>query len=126
MYETDEQQLENEQDLMGLYESELNKQLFLRNKQRKEWDMMNKKIEAENHRRQEEGSDQQRLMDQEKREEDRVELTETTASKKLTQAMLRSCQEHDDGNDTLEKVVDVLKDQNGNGMEWFFFKFTNF
>lgn len=114
MYETDEQLLENEQDLMGLYESELNKQLFLRNKQKKEWDMMNKKIEAENEKKKNECSNQQRIIDQEKREDDRLEMAETDASKKLTNAMVRSSQRNENNNETLDKVVDVLKDQNGN------------
>lgn len=76
--------------------------------------MMNKKIEAENEKIQQEGSEQQRLLDKEKREEDKVEMAETNASKKLTRAMVISSQEDDDANDTLDKVVDVLKDQNGN------------
>ena len=35
-YDNYEQQLEDQQDYMGLYESELNKQMHLRNKQKKE------------------------------------------------------------------------------------------
>ena len=113
MYKTDEQQLENEQDLMGLYESELTKQLFLRNKQRKEWDMMKEKIQAETERKEKEISNQQRLLEQEKRDENRAEMAETDVSKNLANAMLRSSQDDDD-DDTLLKIVDVLKDQNGN------------
>ena len=97
---------------MGLYESELSKQLFLRNKQRQEWDMMNKKIEAEKEKQKKDGSHQQRLIDQEKRDDDRVEMAETEVSKKLTSTMVRSFQEDD--NETLGKVVDVLKDHTGN------------
>lgn len=98
---------------MGLYEAELNKQLLLRNKQRKEWDMMKQRIDADKERKNKELSDQQRLLQNEKREEDRVEMAETDASKRLVNVMVRTAQEDDD-DDTLVKIVDVLKDQNGN------------
>lgn len=95
---------------MGLYESELTRQIHLRNRQRKEWQMLKKNMEnppptptlpeAANLRFQEE-----------KRKEDRQELEETTASKQLASAMVASAQNN--AGDTLQKVVDLLNNQNG-------------
>ena len=45
-YDSYDQQLEDEQDYMGLYEAEISKQIHLRNKQRKEWDAMKNKLHA--------------------------------------------------------------------------------
>ena len=113
-YSTEEQQLEDEQDLMGLYESELNKQIHLRNKQRKEWDVMNKKMEADMEKKKTEISQQQRLLEQDKRDEDRVEIRETNKSKNLVATMVQSAHdEEEDDDDTLLKAVEVLQDQNG-------------
>lgn len=98
--------------MMGLYESELNKQIHLRNRQRREWDMLNKNMEIEGEKRKRDISEQEKMLEQERREENRIEIAETEASKTLTQAMVRSSQE-DDCQETLLKVVDVLRDQNG-------------
>lgn len=99
---------------MGLYESELNKQMILRNKQRREWELMNKKILADEENKKQEHSHKQRLLDEEKKEEDRAEIAETEKSKKLNNAMVKSSQDDDSDNETLSKAVDVLKDQHGN------------
>ena len=110
-YESYEQQLEDEQDFMGLYESELNKQIHLRNRQKKEWDMMKKKIAFEEEQRIEQAAQGQNQIAQEQREADRVELEETQTSKNLAAAMLKSSLSLE--SDTLQKVVEVLQNQNG-------------
>lgn len=96
---------------MGLYESELNKQIHLRSRQKKEWGKMKQKIEADIEKNNQEISEQQRRDEQEKIDDDRMELVATTTSKKLTASMVRSAQEK--GDDTLLKAVEVLRDQNG-------------
>lgn len=111
-FDTYEQQLEEEQDLMGLYESELSKQILLRNRQRKEWEMMKKKCEIRQQQKQKESSELEQQQLQEKEAENRTEIAETDASKKLTNAMLASARDKKD--DTLQKAVEVLHNQNGN------------
>ena len=96
---------------MGLYESELNKQIHLRNRQKKEWDMMKKKIAFEEEQRIEQAAQGQNQIAQEQREADRVELEETQTSKNLAAAMLKSSLSLE--SDTLQKVVEVLQNQNG-------------
>ena len=111
-YDNDEQRLEDDQDFMGLYELELSKQLYLRNKQKREWDMMNKQMKINEELKKQELSSQQAILEQEKKDEDRTEKSETDASRKLTAAMVQSYQKGD--HDTLTKVVEVLRDQSGN------------
>ena len=97
---------------MGLYESELSKQIHLRNRQKKEWEMMKKKMALAEEQRKQQAVECQNLRDQEQREADRTELEETQASKNLTSAMVRSSLALE--SDTLQKVVEVLQNQNGN------------
>lgn len=111
---TDDQKLEEEQDFMGLYESEISKQLHLRNRQRREWDAMRKKIQADEEKQRSELLTQQKVLEQEKRREDRTEIAETDASKKLAAAMVKSSRDGADDDDVLNRAVEVLRDQNGN------------
>lgn len=97
---------------MGLYESEINKQIHLRNRQRREWDMIKKRIASEEEEKRKEKTKEQHLVEQEQREEDRIEIEETRASKNLASSMVRSALAGE--SDTLQKVVDVLQNQNGN------------
>lgn len=96
---------------MGLYESELNKQIHLRNKQKQEWDMMKKKLVLAEEQRKEKAYQDQQLIDQEQREEDRIEIEETRLSKNLVSEMVKSAL--GEQSSTLHKVVDVLQNQNG-------------
>ena len=113
-YDSYDQQVEEEQDLMGLYQSELSRQIHLRNKQKREWELMKKKIDLENDKKKKNLSHQQELFEQEQRQGDREELEETEASKKLASAMLRSASGQDNYEETLSKAVDLLHNQNGN------------
>ena len=92
---------------MGLYESEISKQIHLRNKQRKEWEAMKKKLEVQPSK----GLEVQRQLEEVRRLDDAVELKETQASKKLASAMVKSAKGGVD--DTLQKAVDFLNNQNG-------------
>lgn len=110
---------------MGLYQSELSKQMFLRNKQKREWDAIRKKTEVQNTKRllSEETETQ---LDNERRDDDAIELQETDLSKKLSQSMLRSARCKDE--ETMQKMVDLLHNQNGNLCNVFliyFFQSTN-
>lgn len=107
---------------MGLYESEINKQLHLRNRQRREWESMKKKQIADDENKKRQSSHQQKLLEQERREQDQIEMNETNVSKKLTASMVNACQEAEDDDDVLIKVVEVLRDQNGNFFLIFFIK----
>lgn len=107
--------MEDEQDYMGLYEAELSKQIHLRNKQQKEWEIMKKKMGmARNHDNQKEG-----LTD--KQEDDRIEMEETSMSKKVAASLASSAASLGDGNcdedeviaDVIQKAVDLLLNQNG-------------
>ena len=97
---------------MGLYQSELTKQRHLKKMQKKEWDMMKKKMAEKQQHKNNELNEQQTIHDQEEREQNLVELRETEASKKLASAMVKSSLERKD--DTLQKAVDLLHNQNGN------------
>ena len=96
---------------MGLYQSELSKQIFLRNKQKKEWEMMKKNIAHAEEKKREEKSVEQKRIEKEQQEEDLLEINETQSSKKLTAAMVKSSLEKND--DTLQRAVDVIQNQNG-------------
>lgn len=111
-YETYEDQLEDEQDSLGLYQSELTKQIHLRNKQRKEWDAMKKKMAISEEERISKKSKEQQLIEQEEKAEEKNEIEETRVSKRLTSAMTKSALA--ETSETLKKVVDVLHNQNGN------------
>ena len=63
---------------MGLYQSELNKQMFLRNKQKKEWEMMKKKIATEQEKKKEEKTDDQLRIEKERREDELAKINETS------------------------------------------------
>lgn len=97
---------------MGLYESELTKQIHLRNKQKQEWDMMKKKMVIAEERKVQERAREQDVLEKEQREEDRIELEETRISKNLCAAMVKTPLAS--GAEALQKVVEVLKNQNGN------------
>ena len=101
---------------MGLYESELTKQIHLRNKQRKEWEAMKKKMAWTEEQTHVKKAQEQQLLDQEHREEERTELEETRASKKVTAAMVETAL---GGNiaESLQKIVEVLQNQNGTNKE---------
>lgn len=96
---------------MGLYESELNKQIHLRNRQKKEWEMIKKKLALAQEKEKEKSAQGKNQYDQEQREADRLELEETQVSKNLAAAMVQSSLTQQ--SDTLQKVVDVLQNQNG-------------
>lgn len=96
---------------MGLYESELNKQILLRKRQRREWDMLEKKMAQEDEHNNLMREQEKELLQQQQREEDRLEMEETRLSKDLTSAMVRSALGKQA--DTLQKAVDVLQNQNG-------------
>lgn len=97
---------------MGLYESELNKQILLRKRQKREWDSMAKKMALAEEERQRKRREEEEKLEQERREEDRVELEETRVSKDVCSAMVKSALGRQA--DTLQKAVDVLQNQNGN------------
>lgn len=97
---------------MGLYQAELSKQIFLRNKQKREWEAMTKKIAAANERKKDEKTEEQLRLEQEEREQNLNEINETQVSKKLCSAMVKSALERN--NDTLERAVEVIQNQNGN------------
>lgn len=98
---------------MGLYESELNKQLYLRNQQKQEWDVMKKEMEKKQEKNDADLSHKKNLFEKQQRDQDREELKETEISKNLSNAMVKSAREQSD--ETLQKVVDVLQNQNGKG-----------
>lgn len=123
-YETYEDQLEDEQDFLGLYESELNKQIHLRNKQRKEWDMMKKRMEHDEEKKMAQITKERELVEEEAKEEERIEIEETRVSKKLTSAMVRSALE--EPAQALNKIVDVLQNQNGKNSSNFATKHFHF
>lgn len=97
--------------MMGLYELELSKQLHLRNRQKREWEMLKKKMIAAKEEEEQENSRRNVLIEAKKKEEDRNELAETEVSKNLASAMVRSARETKD--DTLQKAVELLQNQNG-------------
>ena len=74
---------------------------------------MKKKIREEEEKKKNDLSSRQKNLEQEKRREDHQEIVETDVSKKLTAAMLKSSQEREIES-TLDRAVDVLRDQNGN------------
>ena len=113
--------MEEEQDLMGLYQSELSRQIHLRNKQKREWESLKKKIAKDMEQQKKDLTNEQDLFEQEQRQEDLEEMRETEASKKLATAMLRSASGLDNYEETLSKAVDLLQNQNGN-MKFIFEK----
>ena len=74
--------------------------------------MIKKRIASEEEEKRKEKTKEQHLVEQEQREEDRIEIEETRASKNLASSMVRSALAGE--SDTLQKVVDVLQNQNGN------------
>lgn len=95
---------------MGLYESEISKQIYLRNQQRKEWEAMKKKYNASPSTRLL-PENLERQYEEEKRADESTEILETQAAKNLATAMMRSARSGLD--DTLHKAVDVINNQNG-------------
>ena len=114
-YESYEHQLEDEQDLMGLYESELNKQILLRKRQKREWDSMLKKLAQQQQQKEKAKLEEEEKLEQERREEDLIEMDQTRVSKDLCSVMVKSALAKEAG--TLQKVVDVLQNQNGKLIE---------
>lgn len=96
---------------MGLYESELSKQIHLRNKQRREWENMKKAMKTNEENKREHFHNKQLILEKEKREENMEELRETEVSKNLCTAKVRSTNEEVEF--ILQKIVDVLQNQNG-------------
>lgn len=96
---------------MGLYESELSKQLHLRNRQKREWESMKKSMDLAKEKEKEEVARQKELFEQQKKDEDRIELQETETSKNLASRMSKSA--HEKSDDTLQRCVEVLQNQNG-------------
>lgn len=94
---------------MGLYESEISKQIHLRNRQKKEWETMKKKQLPTSNGLIPEHVEKQ--LEEERRRDESIEIQETQASKKLAAAMTRSARGGLD--DTLQKAVDLLNNQNG-------------
>lgn len=98
---------------MGLYQSELTKQIHLRKLQKKEWERMKKKRFLDNQQQQTDLSNKQTAqVESEERAETLRELEETEASKRLASAMVKSSLEMCPN--TLKKAVDVIQNQNGN------------
>lgn len=97
---------------MGLYQSELSRQIHLRNKQKREWVTLRKKIAQTNEERNSKISQQQELLQQEQDKADQEEMLETETSKKLASSMVSSAA-NEGVADTLLKVVDILQNQNG-------------
>ena len=73
--------------------------------------MMKKKADQAMEAKKNALAQQQLAIDQDRREEDRIELQETETSKKLALAMLKSASEN--RGDTLQKAVELLHNQNG-------------
>lgn len=96
---------------MGLYQSELSKQIHLRKIQQREWESLKKKISLNMQEKEKESNEREFRREQEEREENRTELEETNTSKKLAANMVQSALESRD--DTLKKVADLLQNQNG-------------
>lgn len=96
---------------MGIYESELSKQIHLRNRQKREWELMKKKLMEAKEKDQNQIACQEEEEQERRREEDRMEIEETEVSKNLATAMLRSAANRND--DTLQRAVDLLQNQNG-------------
>lgn len=89
--------------------------------------MMRKKIEADKEKARNDLLAKQQLLEQEKDDEDRLEIAQTEHSKKLTSTMIQSSQNGSD--DVLHRVVEVLRDQNGkcfNISRLNHFKFVSF
>lgn len=85
--------------------------------------MLMKKNMVNEEARKEKVAQQQHLQDQAQREEERVELQETRNSKNLTAAMVKSALGKND--DTLQKAVEVLHNQNGNIQSSFDLNYIN-
>lgn len=102
---------------MGLYESELSRQIHLRSRQKKEWQMLRKKMEAEANSRHVIPEQVEKEIQEEKRKDDQRELAETATSKQLAAAMMRSSTANDD--ETLHKCADLLNNQNGKDLGFF-------
>ena len=96
---------------MGLYQLELSRQVHLRNKQKREWEIMKKKQAISQEKKEKHLSHQQELFEKQQRAEDLEELQETEASKKLAAQMTNSAREKSD--DTLLRAVNLLQNQNG-------------
>lgn len=92
---------------MGLYQLELSRQIHLRNKQKREWEVMKKKEAISQEKKQA----QQDLVEKELRAEDAEELQETEISKQLASEMNESARDNSD--DTLMRAVNLLHNQNG-------------
>ena len=102
---------------MGLYESEISKQIHLRNQQKKEWIAMKKKYQPPPSKRLLPENVEKQFED-ERRLDDSLEIQETQVSKKLSGAMMRSARGGLD--DTLLKAVDLLNNQNGTYLMFFY------
>lgn len=101
---------------MGLYESELSRQIHLRNRQKKEWQAIRKKMEndaaeASNNSKNLVPQHVEKQFQEDKRREDNQEMEETVRSKQLASAMMKSANSNHD--DTLQKCVEVMNNQNG-------------
>lgn len=96
---------------MGLYQSELTRQIHLRNRQKREWEKMKQAELINREKKKNDLSRKQELFEKEQREEDLEEIRETEVSKSLAAAMFGSARESKDN--TLMKVVDLLQNQNG-------------
>ena len=106
---------------MGLYESEISRQMQLRNRQKKEWQALRKKFQNTIPLTSVLPNTIEKHFEEEKKNDDRRELEETAVSKQLASAMMTSSQERSD--ETLQKVADLLHNQNG--INSFIFKKTN-
>ena len=96
---------------MGLYQSELSKQIHLRKMQKREWDGMLRNISQNAQQKLKDISERQRVHEEEEREGNLREIDETNVSKKLASAMVKSSLENWD--DTMQRAVDLLQNQNG-------------
>lgn len=106
--------MEEEQDLMGLYQSELTRQIHLRNKQKREWGVIRKNMKKSNEEKKNELSHQQQLFEQEQERANVEEMQETEKSKGLAAALVKSANANLQSDDTMKKAVDLLQNQNGN------------
>ena len=94
---------------MGLYQTELSRQIHLRNKQKREWDRMKKVVLTKE--KEKKSAKHQELLEKEQKEEDLEELRETEISKNLDSAMVASGRKN--SSDILLRAVDLLHNQNG-------------
>ena len=97
---------------MGLYESELSRQIHLRSRQKKEWQIQRKKMEEAAAAKASKPVEIEKQILEDKKKEDIREMEETATSKQLAATMVRSSAASNQV-ETLQNCVDLLNNQNG-------------